>query len=122
MQARLARDLQLISPVQAYYALASKIAGTDLQAYLQFVQHADRYQEQVANWHRRKISQYPQRESQWSSGFGLLDMEGFPQPPSVSSSMIQKVASSLVYFSLLIAFNGITVFAVLLAINRYDPR
>lgn len=121
-QARLARNLQIVSPVQAFYTLAARMTGTDLEAYLRFVQYADRYQQQVADWHREKLSQHPERESRWSSGFDLLDIDGFPQPTMKADSTTQKIRSSLSYLSLMIAFNGVLVFATLLAINRYDPR
>jgi hypothetical protein len=121
-QARLARSLQLISPVHAFYAPASRITGTDLDAYLRFVQYADRYQQQVADWHREKLSRHPERESRFSSGFDLLDVDGFPQPTMTVDSTTQRIASSLSYLSLLLGFNGILVFVTLLAINRYDPR
>lgn len=121
-QARLARHLQLLSPVQTFYALAARIADTDLEAYVRFVNYAQRYQERVAEWHRQKLAHHPERESRWSSGFGLLDTGDFPQPVLKTDAFAHSVVSSSPYFSLLIIFNGTLMFATLLALNRYDPR
>jgi ABC-type transport system involved in multi-copper enzyme maturation permease subunit len=120
-QARLARNLQLLSPTHVYYVLASRIAGTDLEAYAQFLEYVRRYHQQVADWHREKLSKYPDRESRWS-GFDLLDIEGFPQPLMATDSPSQKIASSALSFSLLMVLNGGLLLMTLLAINRYDPR
>lgn len=121
-QAQLARNLQLLSPVQIFHAIAGRLAGTDLESYLRFVKYADQYQEQVAEWHRQKLAQHPERESQLSSESGLLDIEGFPHPAPVTNSPVQQVISSLPYFFLLIGFNAGLMIAGLLAVNRYDPR
>jgi ABC-type transport system involved in multi-copper enzyme maturation permease subunit len=121
-QARMARSLQLISPVYPFYALASRIADTDLETYLQFLKYADRYQEQVTAWHGQKLSQYPERASRWSSGSDLLDIDSFPQPTPKAAPLTQQVASSFLFLSLLIVFNALLVLTGLLAVNRYDPR
>jgi ABC-type transport system involved in multi-copper enzyme maturation permease subunit len=121
-QAELARTLQLASPVHIFYALSSRVASTDLEAYLRFVNYADRYQEEVAQWHRQKLSLYPEREHRWHPSFGLLDIDGFPQPAFKGDSLTQAIVSSLPYLSLLIVFNGVLMLASLFAVSRYDPR
>ncbi|GBC81882.1 hypothetical protein HRbin10_00997 [bacterium HR10] len=121
-QAHLTQTLQGVSPIFTFYAFVSRIIGTDLEAYLQFVQYADRYQEQVAAWHRQKLSQHSGRESRWTSDPGSLEIDDFPQPAFTLPPLSQRIASSVSFFSILIALQGALSLLGLLAIQRYDVR
>ncbi len=62
---------------------------------------ADRYQEQVAAWHRQKLLQHSERESRWTSDPGSLEIDGFPQPTFTLPPLSQRIASSVSLFSIL---------------------